>query len=107
MQDNQKIIFSNLINGVPVPQVAQAFHTTENEVMRVFSFVLRKIKNYIFLRQLPMIVASDIESARRYQITCLQVLPKLNLSKEPEYRDIQVEVVGPDNMMTVARNLNT
>jgi hypothetical protein len=109
--DTRALIFSNLVNGVPVHQVCRDFHKTESEVMQVFAFILRKIKSYIFLRQTsvayPTITASNLEEAKRLRLTCLTVLPKLKLDKEPQFKDIQTELVTPDNVMTVSRNLNT
>ena len=112
LSDPRSLIFANLLNGVSAQQVARDFHKTELEVNQIFSFVLRKIKSYCFMRSiqknaLPMIVADDVKSAQRYRLTCLKVLPHLNLDKAPQYKDIQSELVKPDNILSVARNLNT
>jgi len=103
----QSLVFSNLIKGVSVSQVAKDFRLSESEVNHIFSFVLRKIKSYVFLRKQPMVVASTLEEARRYKMTCLRVLPMLNLEKPPVFKDIQNETVTPDNMLSITRNLNT
>lgn len=109
--DDRALIFSNLVNGVPIDQVARDFRKSAEEVERVFSFVLRKVKSYCFLRQTrrgyPAITASTVAEARRYRLTCLEVLPKLNLDKEAQFKDIHNEVVTPDNMAATLRNLNT
>lgn len=109
--DDRTLIFSNLLNGVPTRQVAQTFRRSEAEVLQIFSFILRKIKNYCFLRArqknaYPIIVASNIKEAQKYKLTCLSVLPKLNLDKAPQYKDIHSEVINPDNVMAVTRNLS-
>ena len=104
---DKALIFSNLIKGVPLQQVAREFKLSEEEILRVFSFVLRKIKSYVFLRQQPMVIAHDIATAQKYRLICLRVLPNLNLEKEPQFKDIQNELVNDDNVMSVARNLNT
>ncbi len=107
--DTRALIFSNLLNGVPVGQVAREFKRSEREIMQIFSFILRKIKSYCFLRQTfkgyPVITAATIDEAKRYRITCLSVLPNLKLDKEPQFKDIQSEIVTPDNAMSVAKNL--
>lgn len=107
--DTRALIFSNLLNGVPLGQVAQAFHKTESEINQIFSFVLRKIKSYCFVRQTqkayPTITASTLEDAKKYRLTCLEVLPKLNLDKDSQFKDIQTELVTPDNALSIARNL--
>lgn len=109
--DNRALIFANLVNGVPPEQVARDFRQSEAEVMQVFAFVLRKIKSYCFMRSrqknaVRIITASNLKEAKDCRVLCLSVLPKLNLDNPPEYKDIQHEVVTPDNVMAVARNLN-
>ena len=109
--DNRALIFSNLLNGVPMQQVAREFHKSEQEITHIFSFILRKIKAYCFVRQTQKgyvpITASTIEEAKKFRITCLTVLPNLKLDKEPQFKDIQNEIVTPDNAMSIAKNLNT
>lgn len=109
--DSRALIFSNLLNGVPVEQVAKDFQKSKEEIEKIFSFVLRKVKSYCFQRSiqknaLPIITASSLSEAKRQRLTCLSVLPKLNLDKDPMYKDIQSEIVTPDNCMSIARNLN-
>ena len=119
--DNRGAIFRNLLNGVPVWQVARDFHISESEVNSAFSYVLRKIKSFCFQRSLgyrepgspsapvqamPIIPAGTIEEAKKYRLSFLSVLEKLNLDKPPAFKDIQTETVTPDNIMTVARNLS-
>lgn len=105
--DPRALIFSNLLNGVPVAHVARDFGKSENEVLQTFGFVLRKIKSYAFERKMPSILASSVAEAKRYRITCLSILPKLNLDKEPKFKQIHNEIITPDNVMSVARNMNT
>jgi hypothetical protein len=107
--NTQALIFANLLNGVPEQQVAETFKISREEVQRTFAFVLRKVKSYCFLRQTqkayPTIVAHTVEEAKKYRLTCLAVLPNLKLDKEPQFKDIQTEIVTPDNAMQIARNL--
>lgn len=109
--DTRCLIFANLLNGVPVRQVAEAFGLkSEDEAMYIFGLVLRRIKNYCFLRArqrnaYPIIVASTIKEAQAYRLTCLTVLPKIDFEKAPTYKDIHGEVINPDNAMAVGANI--
>lgn len=110
LTDPRSLIFANLLKGVPIQQVARDFHKSESEINQIFSFVLRKIKSYCFERSiqkkaLPIVIASTVQEAQRYRLTCLQVLPQLNLDKAPKYKDILSEPVNPDNIITVVRDL--
>ncbi len=108
--NSKALIIANLLNGVPMEQVCKDFHKSESEVMNIFAFVLRKVKSYCFLRSAtanayPMITASNLEEAKKHRITCLTVLPKLNMNKEAEFKDIQTEIVSPDNFLQIAKNI--
>lgn len=105
--DERVLIFQNLLNGVPAAQVARDFHKqSEEEVMRIFSSVLRKIKSYVFQRRLPIIGASTLVEIRsKYKMTCLGILPKLNLDKEPKHPNIITEVLTVDNAESVVREI--
>lgn len=106
------MIFANLLNGVPIGQVCKDFNKSESEVQNIFAFVLRKIKSYCFLRSAtenayPIITASTLEEAKKYKLTCLTVLPKLNMNREAQFKDITTQLVTPDNMMSIGSKLNT
>lgn len=117
----EALIFSNLLNGVSPEQVAKDFRKKSvDEVLHIFNFVLRKVKSYCFLRargyidpndpnkickSYPIIPATCIKDAQKFRLTCLTVLPLLNLDKAPMYKDIQTETVNPDNAAQVQRNL--
>lgn len=120
--DMQKLIFANLLNGVPEQQVAATFKISPEEVQRTFMDVLRKVKSYCFkrnrgcvetipgtdtkvLRAMPMIAASTLEEAKKFRVPCLAALPHIRLDKADVYKDIQHETVTPDNAMQIARNL--
>lgn len=109
--DERILIFSNLLNGVSIEQVARDFKKSLDEVQRDFSYVLRKIKSYCFLRQTKKgfapITASTIEEAKKFRLTCFSVLPNIKLDKEPQFKDIQHEIMTPDNAIMIAKNLNT
>ena len=55
-----------------------------------------------------MIAASTLEEASQVlRVACLTALPHIKLDSADIYRDIQHEIVTPDNAMNVARNMNT
>jgi len=89
LNDERAIIFSNLLNGVPVWQVARDFHKqADGEVQRIFDFILAKIKSYCFERKLPPVLGSTVAEVRQYKAICFEILPKINLDKEPMYGKI-------------------
>jgi hypothetical protein len=96
--DERALIFKNLLCGVPVWEVARAFHkNTEGEVMAAFNFVLKKAKSYCFERKMPPIFADSVEDAKKHRIVLLTVLPKLNLNKEAKFSKIFNEPFPGDN----------
>lgn len=86
--DDRALIFSNLLNGVPIAKVCETFRKSEPEVMNIFRYVLRKIKSRRLERMEPMIVGNSIAEIRRQRIACLTILPKLNLDRDPLYKDV-------------------
>jgi hypothetical protein len=42
LKDERALVFMNLMNGVPVCQVARDFRKSEPDVMHIFRFILRK-----------------------------------------------------------------
>lgn len=91
----RKLIFINLLNGVPVAQVAQGFHRqTEKEVMDDFRFVALKIKAYAFQRVMPYIPLESVAEARSNKIHILEILEKVNLDVLPVFSSIKTESYG-------------
>src|SRR5580692_3124909 len=86
--DSRALIFTNLLNGVPAWQVARDFHRSEPDVMNIFRFILRKIKSRRLERMEPPIVGNSISEIQRQRVTVLTILPKLNLDRDPLYRDV-------------------
>src|SRR5580692_9304331 len=95
--DSRALIFTNLLNGVPAWQVARDFHRSEPDVMNIFRFILRKIKSRRLERMEPPIVGNSIAEIRKQRITCLTILPKLNLDRDPLYKDVLHEPVDIKN----------
>jgi hypothetical protein len=88
LKDDRALIFTNLLNGVPAWQVARDFHRSEPDVMNIFRFILRKIKSRRLERMEPPIVGNSISEIQRQRISVLTILPKLNLDKDPLYKDV-------------------
>jgi hypothetical protein len=88
LKDDRALIFSNLLNGVPVWQVCRDFHRTESDVMNIFRFILRKIKSRRLERMEPPIVGNAISEIQKQRIAVLTILPKLNLDKDPLYKNV-------------------
>lgn len=105
LRDERALIYRNLLNGVPVFKVCESFHKSEPEVMQVFRYVTRKIKNYIFEKMLPPIYCDSISEAMRYKVQILQILPKLNLDKAPIYKDIGFDSIRADNFGHMERQI--
>jgi hypothetical protein len=101
LQDERALIFTNLMNGVPVWQVARDFHRSEPDVMHIFRFILRKIRSRRLERMEPPIMGNTIDEVRRQRIACLTILPKLNLDRDPRYKDVLHEPVDLKNDGTV------
>lgn len=99
--DSRALIFTNLMNGVPVWQVCRDFRKSEPDVMNVFRFVLRKIRSRRLERMEPPIIGNTIDEVRRQRIVCLTILPKLNLDRDPRYKDVLHEPVDLKNDGTV------
>ena len=93
LNDERALIFTNLLNGVPVWQVARDFHRSEPDVMHIFRFIVRKIRSRRLERMEPPIVGNTIDEVRRQRIVCLTILPKLNLDRDPRYKDVFHEPV--------------
>lgn len=86
------LIFSNLLNGVAIADVARTYKKgSEAEVGRIFQFVLNKIKSYCFERGLPPMLGSGIPEIGKNQqkkLRCFEILPMLNLDKDPKFAKI-------------------
>ena len=91
MNDPRALIFSNLLNGVPVWKVCRDFHKCESEVMHIFRFIMRKIRSKLLLDMDRPIPGETIDEIKKYRVRCLMVLPFLNLDKEPVYKDVKYE----------------
>ena len=92
--DERKLIFSNIINGVPLETVAQAFHKTDADVQADFDYIIQKIKNYCFINGVPAIICDSVEQARKVRFPIFAVLEVVNLDKSPIYKVTNKEFDG-------------
>ena len=89
LAEERKLIFTNLLNGVPVANVAQAFHRDSvAAVMDDFKFVALKIKGYMFARAMPFIPLDTVAEAMQNKFQVLDILAKVNLDVLPEFSSI-------------------
>ena len=84
--NERKIIFSNLLNKVPVQNIALAFNKTENEILLDFKYIIQKIKNYCFLNSVPPIFCDTLPEAQKNKYSIFPILDKLDLEKAPIYK---------------------
>ena len=106
LNDERALIFRNLLNGVPVWRVARDFKLgSEQEVQNIFNFVVRKIRSYLLQQMLPPIVGLTVSELQRSRLRCFEILPLLNLDKEPLYRKVAHEEIEMKSDGTV-RNMD-
>lgn len=79
------LVFGNLLNGVAVPAVMEAFRLSEAEVMADFDFVITKIRSYRFERGIPLIQCGTITEAKAHKVELLDTMRKCNLNKQAVY----------------------
>jgi len=85
----RKLIFTNLLNGVPLAEVAQAFNKqSEAEVVESFRFVALKIRGYIFQRAMPHVPCDTVAEAMQNRLLLMGILEKLNLETLPAFAKI-------------------
>ena len=95
--ENQKLIFSNLVNGIPLMEVARAFKKSPREIQDDFQFVSQKIQSYAFERRMPYIACDTIGRARLNRLILLDLLEKINLEVLPKYKKITTNEVSHAN----------
>lgn len=86
--EERKLIFSNLLNKVPLGNIAQAFNKTEAEIQADFKYIIQKVKNYCFTKGVPPIMCDSIEDAQKSRYSIFPILKVLDLDKTPEYKII-------------------
>lgn len=85
----RKLIFINLVNGVPIPTVAQTFHReSERAVLDDFRFVALKIKSYMFARAMPFIPIEHPRDVVQNKSLVFDLLDRVNLDVLPAFSKI-------------------
>jgi hypothetical protein len=85
----RKLIFINLVNGVPIHTVAQTFHReSERVVLDDFRFVALKIKSYMFSRAMPFIPLEHPHEVAQNKSLVFDLLNKVNLDVLPAFSKI-------------------
>lgn len=73
----RRLVFQNLLNGVPVEQIRQSLHLSELEIEQAQAFVAQKITQHLILRHQAPIPCQTIEDMRWNRIDLLAVLSKI------------------------------
>ncbi len=81
-KDERVLIYSNLLNGVPVWKLMETFHKSDKEIMDVFRLVSRAVIHYCFKRKMPPVFCDGIAVAQKHKRTILPLLTKINLDKD-------------------------
>jgi hypothetical protein len=84
--DERRMIFSNLLNKVPMENICKVFNKTEAEIKADFSYITQKIKNYCFKNNELPIFCDTIEDAQKNRRAIYPILNILNLEKKPEFK---------------------
>lgn len=84
--DERRLVFLNLINSVPLKNVAESFNKTELEIKASFDYIIQKIKNYCFIKDVPAICCNTIAQAKAIRHSIYPILDKVDLDKEPIYK---------------------
>jgi len=75
--EDRKLIFENLANGVPLPEICTTFRRSETEIWRETAFVAKKITEYRFRRYMPPLACGDLVDIRRNRKALLETLAHL------------------------------
>lgn len=103
----KRLVFSNLVNGVPAAVIAEAFRLSVDDVQREFLDVLHKIKCY--MRDRNIVGFDQLEAlahAQRDKVVVLHALSRLGpvyLTSPAKYKRIRVQRLDED---FVKRELN-
>jgi hypothetical protein len=113
LNDDRALIFRNLLNGVEKQKIARTFRRSEKDVDDIFGFVIRKIRSRQLERMEPPILEDTVEKLRnskKSKLQCLDILPLLNLEKDPLYKrvvheDLQLREDGSMKNAQILREL--
>ncbi len=105
LAEERKLIFANLVNGVPVASVMEAFKRSEDEVMADFAFVATKIISYRFERGMPFVNCRSIDEAIRKKALALHSLERINLLTDPVYSKVETAPIDPQSSNDIERKI--
>lgn len=86
--ERRKLVFTNLLNGLPVASITATFHLSEAEVMADFKFVMQKLRSYRFERAMVPVEGETIQLAIHHKVEHLYTLTRLNLEKPAAFARI-------------------
>lgn len=86
MFDERRIIFSNILNKVPLENIGKAFNKAESDLISDFAYITQKIKNYCFNNNIPPIFCDTIEEAQKNRHRIFEILPFVDLNKSPKFK---------------------
>lgn len=75
--EDRRLIFVNVANGVPIPQVMSVFRRSQKEVDDEVRFVARKICEYRFRAKLPPLACSTLTEISWNRLALLETVSKL------------------------------
>lgn len=88
--DRRRLVFCNLLNGVPIPEIMTALKMSEKEVMDDFRYGAQKVRSYIFERGMMLVPMETIQEAQRSQAYLAHVASRVNFGKDPRFNKIEV-----------------
>lgn len=103
MQEKLKLEVANLLNGVPVEQVARLAGDTPEDVTARFKAVMRLVSEYQVVHCVPMFECGSIVTAQRNRLTVMSVLDAIERWDECE-RDLMLKVFKGQPTGNVARD---
>lgn len=92
----RRLVFTNLVNGVRMPDVMAAFKLSEKEVLADYAFVARKIGSYRFERILPILKCDTPAEARQQIVGVFWTLARCNLDVLPHHGLIETLPLNPE-----------
>ena len=86
--ERRRLVFTNLLNGHPVPTVMATFQLSEAEVMADFTFVMQKLRSYRFERAMVPVHGETIAEAMAHKAEHMLTMTRLNLEKPAAFSRI-------------------
>lgn len=105
LAEERKLIFANLVNGVPRQHVMETFQKSEHEVDAIYGFVATKVISYRFERGMPFVNCRSLDDAIRNKALVLHSLERVNLQTDPKYNNVQTAPIDPQNQSAIERQI--